>query len=393
MRFKINSNSAYEWLVAVYIWVLFKPFFVWQIPDIVLNILFISLIIPTLKKPRSASTSFFIFTMLILYLILSLRANFTVIYAQVVVLLPFTLFLISPKFAASVFEKFATVFAILIIPSLLMYFLVIFLEIPIPSRTIMPLNIIKEGVYNQYPFLVTYQSSIGFVLPRFYGYFDEPGVVGTVCAVLLVTRKSLNHWASISILIAGIFSTSMFFYAVVFITLLYRFPMKYKIALLIIVVALGIILYDNEFIGAFVIQRFSLTDDGTLAGMNRELAHFTIWYEQYFRHSENFLWGLGGGANLIHNLGGASYRDLIVQYGLIFFVAYMLAFSLFSLNQIGFNKNWIIYMMLFWGIIFQRPFITGLAYIVLFLFPIYVLSSRSKFNKEDSTEQIKVIDK
>lgn len=396
-QFKVNINNSYEWFVAFYAWVLFYPFFVWQVPPSLIFVISLLLFAPKLidLQKTKASDGIFIIIMSVLYLVLLARSGGTgqvSVPGKIAGLVPIILFYTSPKFAKAIFEKFTTLFAFLIIPSIFMYVLVVIFEISIPYRIIPPLNEIKDGVYRQYPFLVIYQGVVFF--DRFCGYFDEPGVVGTICAVLLAIRNfNLTNWISISIFIAGVLSTSMFFFGISIMFLIYKVPLRYKLAIIGLVGVLVFVLYNNEIIYHLVFRRFSLTDDGTLAGINREGGSFAEWYEQ-FRHSEHYLWGLGRGFGALHNPGGASFRQLIVDYGLIFFITYILSFSLYSLKRIGFNNNWVVYMMLLLGIIFQRPFILNIPYVMLLLFPIYMLSSekdkclqKKAFHVDDTDEE------
>lgn len=76
---------------------------------------------------------------------------------------------------------------------------------------ISPLNTIKSYEYIQYPFLVVSQVS-DFVYFRFCAYYDEPGVVGSIASLLLIgNRFNLRLWENWPILIAGLFSFSLFF--------------------------------------------------------------------------------------------------------------------------------------------------------------------------------------
>ena len=57
------------------------------------------------------------------------------------------------------------------------------------------------------------------------------------------------------------------------------------------------------------------TDDG-LSGDNRTSAFFDQWFQKYISTPTSIV-GLGGGESLKINYGGASYKDLIVDYGFV----------------------------------------------------------------------------
>lgn len=70
-----------------------------------------------------------------------------------------------------------------------------------------------DRVYTVYPLLVLDK---GVDILRFYGPFNEPGVVGTLGAVLLCTQKfNFKDWRTLIILLAGVLSMSLFFFALV----------------------------------------------------------------------------------------------------------------------------------------------------------------------------------
>lgn len=83
-----------------------------------------------------------------------------------------------------------------------------------PYRVINALNTLKSYDYMAYAFFVMPSKTFD-ILPRFFGMYDEPGVVGTIAGAILMTRQfNFKKWINIPIFIAGILSFSLFFYVI-----------------------------------------------------------------------------------------------------------------------------------------------------------------------------------
>ncbi|WP_141560892.1 hypothetical protein [Butyricimonas sp. Marseille-P3923] len=277
-----------------------------------------------------------------------------------------------------VFEKFIFIFLLVVCVSVFVYIFVAILGVSFSYNIISPLNELKDGYYYQYPFLLVYdEPGKVYLFNRFSAVYDEPGVVGTFAVVFLVLSDyDFKKYSNIIIFIAGLLSFSMFFYGISLIILLYKVPFRYKLLITSIVLIVLFVLYKNEVFYNLIFRRFELGDDGNFVGINRTTQNFDLWYDR-FMHTDEYFWGLGRGSNQRFNAGGASYKDIIVNYGLFFFIVYMLSFSLYSLRCIGFNKNWIIYIMLLYGVIYQRPFIEQIIYVMLIYIPIGIIKENN----------------
>ena len=95
----------------------------------------------------------------------------------------------SKRFMVNVFDRYKTLYSIIIGISILVW-LLLFFGIPVPGKIIAPLNAVKTYNYIAYPFLVipNYLGAgldVYFQSLRFCGPFDEPGVVGTIAGLML----------------------------------------------------------------------------------------------------------------------------------------------------------------------------------------------------------------
>jgi hypothetical protein len=354
---------------AILVFFLSKPYFVWfNIPAslfiISLSVLFL------LKSKIDIDSAPYLMIFLLLYLTLLMRSKLN-IYGVTSIFLMISIFIADTEYLDKVYAAYAKLFAITIIPSLIIYALVTFANYEITATILEPLNPLKKGFYYQYPFLVKWNH----FMTRFSGYYDEPGAVGTVSAILLMSRSfNLKDKLNIPIFIAGILSLSLFFYVTLFVYSMLFARTRYKITLLLIGVTLYTLLSSNEVLYQLLFRRLEI-HDGILVGLNRTEGNFDQWYES-FKHTDDYLWGLGGGANDKYNSGGASYKDLIVNYGVIYFGLFMVAMSGYAWKKIQSLKYFVIYLYILFGVVFQRPFITDMFYLFLIFAPIHSFSKK-----------------
>ena len=283
------------------------------------------------------------------------------------------IFLTSKRFLNDVYGKFVTLYSALIFISLIVFLLVAFLDIRLPYYQIEPLNEEKEKItYYAYPFLV-YVENGGFLNFRFHGIFDEPGVVGTISgAVMLIENFNLKRTRNIPIFLSGVFSLSLFFFLISSIFVLLKSKLSVKMAASFLIILLYVLLSQNEVLDSLLFSRFELSDSGGFAGDTRD--HMSeSWYKN-FCNSPSFYFGLGGGSHAVYNYGGASYKDLIIDYGIVFMVLYALSFFWAALSLLKKRMDVVLYLVIIGSVIYQRPFINNIGYVFLIFVPLYVWS-------------------
>ena len=123
--------------------------------------------------------------------------------------------------------------------------------------------------------------------------------------------------------------------------------------------------------------------NGKFVGDDRIIWNFDeSWYER-FKHSSDFYWGLGREAKSIYNSGGSSYIDLLIMYGLIFTIFYSVAFIVDAFKRIKPDyKNLAVYLLIFTSVMYQRPYITNIGYVMMLYIPIIFLSNKKKLSYE-----------
>jgi hypothetical protein len=135
-------------------------------------------------------------------------------------------------------------------------------------------------------------------------------------------------------------------------------------------------------LNTYILSRFQI-ENGQIAGDNRIAGSgFEYFYNNYL-HSENVYFVLFSRANLQVNLGGYSYKDLIVNYGVIPFIFFILIFMNFAYLKFKWKKEFFISMIVMIAVLYQRPFITNYFYVFLIFAPISVMlveNSKEKIN-------------
>ena len=348
-------------LSALLIFILMKPYFFWAniaqnyyaitVLHIILGLCFLR----NLKFTNKISIGYLVWFLGVIILnVLVRKQNLNVFISLLpLVFLPFS----KKDFADKVYQSFLDILTVIFSLSLVSYFgaLLGFLH---PISIIPPLNSIKSFYYYVYPFLVTDSP----VLLRFFSVFDEPGVVGTICGIILcIQRFNLKDKRSIVILVAGLCSLSLFFIILVtvYFLLYYIFVTRSIKKLLVILLCIGaaIILIKsspilNEVLGERLIYD---TSTRTLQGDNR-YGDVTKDVLLNIIGTKEFWFGIENKTLFLEMVQGtSSILNTIVLNGMLFF----LAFSLFYISYGWATRHtlfsFFLFVFVFLAHIYQRP--------------------------------------
>jgi hypothetical protein len=108
-------------------------------------------------------------------------------------------------------------------------------------------------------------------------------------------------------------------------------------------------------------------ENGQWKGDNRSSASLDANYTN-FLSSDDVLWGKG--INYLTQsgeIGSSSYKELVINYGIIFMIILCLSFFYFAYSYIKYLKYFIYFMFLFLGMLYQRPYIFDPAYFFIFV--------------------------
>jgi len=303
----------------------------------------------------------------------------TILFRYFYTFIPFFLFFVKADSWKKIYHFFYVCYSISLIPSIILFVLVMYVGLDFPSTTIEPVNAVKLYDYQAYPCLVIANND---QFMRFCGYYDEAGVVGTISGVvLLINKLNLKDWKNWPVLIGGLLSFSLFFYALLALYVLLFSNLKIKIVVFaLIALAVIYISFDDSYFSKLIIERLEF-DDGSFAGDNRTTGNFSRYYTR-FLGSDNVWSGLGTKyCETVVDVGGCSYKHIVVNQGVIFVAFYVVAMESFYYLKFGFSKNFILLSLVFLSLFYQRPFLYTTLYIMLFLAPAYVLPNQ-KINEK-----------
>jgi hypothetical protein len=355
-----TGSNLVAYFYGFCIFLLMKPYFMWGYYEQV-NVLIVYALsfigIFNLRKAEKLDLLIIpIFALLLLSLASDAHANFMGYISSLLILF---YFVIDRKVMLKYYKCFKTILVISLFLSLIVYALVV-LSYPVGYSLIDPLNPLKYFLYKQYPFLVMPNEVINVEFPRFYGVFDEPGVIGTFAGIMLFAeRYNLKKISNIILFVSGVFSFSLFFILLSAVAILYFYRTKLKIVAIAAVIALYLFTKDNEDVKGLVWERFEV-EDGRLKGDNRASEELD-YYFKLFLHSDYFLWG----THTDVAADSSSYKQFLIYYGFIFTILISILLLVIS-AQINKNvKGTFLSMLLYLALMYQRPYLFDFAYMFL----------------------------
>lgn len=278
--------------------------------------------------------------------------------------------LLSKSIKASIFRCFYWIIQILNLISILIY-VCYFTGIPLSFEKVAYYRSDAEKLgmyYIKWHMFAIYNEFVIFY--RLCGIFNEPGALGTLCGLLFtVTYTKSKTWEKILLLITGILTVSMAFFLIIVLCVFLNLLKKSRkwiflpILLLPLLILLPKIDFGNESINRFV-QRFEITDEG-IAGNNRVTDEYKIKFDEFNKSAKSYF-GLGQGYSLA--TGSSSYKQYIVWFGYIGAGVIFSLWIIFGLLYTHSNIDSIIFLLIFFISIYQRPaaIIQIYGYVLLF---------------------------
>ena len=369
-----------ENILAIILYLAIPPSFLWQVNAsffiiFVYILLFASFIV--LKQTINVKNLQFVILLWLLYFYIAIKDGATLTGIAIKSLIPFML-LYNGRSCKRVINNFIKIYSLCMVPSLLVYCLVVLCGVELPFSNVEALNSVKSYAYRQYPFLVTTDNILSPGYYRFMSWFDEPGVVGTISGILLLMKGGrLKSWDSWVLFLSGLLSFSLAFFIILCTKVLMFQSLRNKIILGCSIGIMVILLYNNEIVNELLFQRLKV-EDGTWSGDNRTTAQMESFMKTYVL-SDKFIWGYGNlYAQNVVNCGGASYKDLLINYGLFGFGLLCCFTVVHAYLRLGLSKQFFLYVFMWIAIIYQRPFITSIFYFALLYFPTLYLEELKK---------------
>lgn len=386
---KLNFKSLF---VGFLLLLLLQPFFIWSninvVSIIAMLVLFFIFILDFRLNSNFDLLLLFFFTLSLMIGAIDAGSNLIgIFFMMLLIVAPFIKFNVAYKY----YRAFKLIYSTILFFSIISFILVIFLKVGLPYKLIPPLNTLKDHYYAVYPFLVTPylgNSLLDVSIYRFCGIFDEPGVVGTISALFLFAERfQLKNKQNMIIFVSGLLSLSLFFYIASFIYLAIYSSNKVRIIQLFLIVIFYIFTSSNPVLNTMIWGRVKWDENNkTIAGNNRSSSDLDDYYEQ-IKGSQTYYWGGTDADILLSFSGDASYKNLILTYGIIPCILYIVFFIMFAYKYLYRKKEVLAFLLVFFLTLYQRPSIYNFVYI--FLFSAYIIIG-NEFYKISNKDHLKI---
>lgn len=293
---------------------------------------------------------------------------------------------------ALAFEKFVAIFAVILIINSLAYPFAA-LGLLHNFGAIIPDHWLKQATGIFYDnlgitFVIHEENALNIsTVSAFYrmsAWFEEPGNVGTMAALMLGATRFRMDWKGKALLVGGMLSFSLAFYAMCIFYNVLKHP-KNLLYVVIIGMCFAWFFQDNEFVSARLLDRVSITDGG-ISGDNRAEESFKVAFEQYVQTPT--VW-LGHDANnqlykLHYNV--FSWQNLVWDYGIVGTLMYLSLFVIvfyqraLATVKLRRERMWqsLPFIMIFLMSIYQRPYVLSLSFVLIFVGAMCVKSEVGK---------------
>ncbi|MCD8044775.1 MAG: hypothetical protein LUH10_17220 [Tannerellaceae bacterium] len=222
---------------------------------------------------------------------------------------------------------------------------------------------------------------------RFCSIYNEPGVVGTVSALLLVADEyDLRRKDNIIIFLGGILSFSTAFFMLTMLYLIMRFfidkfslkKVAIVLIILLLVIAMDLLLYErSEIYTVYVHDKImNLIFYGK---SNRATEALNNAFENYIHDGTQILMGMGGGAWT--EGGSLSIKKHIYEYGVIGTILFFLMLWAIYISNNNGRKASLYFYLLYLISLYQRPYIfNAFALLILYGGLIHIKNKKMKLN-------------
>lgn len=382
-RFTLRYESVLSFLLGFGAFLSLSPFFLWgtglykffAVPVFVMSIAYYAWV------NNIAFNNFCLaFLFIFLVLIFNFSSNGFVLYFNSSFILIVAFLLMSDEGKYRIYVIFYRLFALSLIPGIFI-FILNSLGFYLPWEPLQPISETRHeaGVYyrNYGGSLALsteiYSTGIGEVY-RFTSIYDEPGVVGTVAALLLLANRfNLSSVSSKVILISGVISFSLAFYILVFVYLLIRNPL-FLIKLLVPFFVMLLVFFNElnniELIDKFFFNRIKnlLVDPESVD--NRVDLCFANEFSSFVQ-TDSLIIGNGAWAHTFLGCDVSSYLIIFYNHGFLGFGLIVLFYLFYLLILIG-KLNFKVFLYLtpfiltFVLALYQRPDFFAMWIIVIF---------------------------
>ena len=402
----INNSFINKMLIAISAFFALNPYFLWKTYNVFgINIYrivlilaaitsFFEIMMPDLSKVHRKSIVCILYYILF-YLFQHIntcdgRFSIELGYGLAVLILC-VLVMKDAQYKKDILKYFTIIFAVALISGLFFWILYV-LKVQVPYSVLQPEYAGKvEGgfFYRHYlgcVFLDHKYNIEYFTKYKICGMFDEPGVIGTIGALLLVSNhfweNRKDKWLLI-IFVGGALTFSLAFYIIIGVYIILKLFCQKKlridkislyfifigISLLVIFLSISNIRYIlNEILW----EKMKSFISSLTTGGYRVPSAYWVNFQNLIIDNNKLMFGLGYGARDFQEFYGSSFiTDLLVEYGIVGSIFYlMIPFVTAILTCPKGKIDWI-FLFLFMLSAYQRPQFFNITYMVIFLGGIY----------------------
>jgi len=330
-----------------------------------------------MKNRISVEKLLLAFLTLAVFFILQFSYTGVDIHIDSMIIMIFLFILLNKNLKLEILNNFLNIYIYFLIPSLILYILIA-AGTPIEWDKLIPINNTKAAqsylYYREYPGMIVISTLIfpfgsGEIF-RLSGVFDEPGVIGTLSAVLLVVFNSnLTKFKRTILIVSGMLSFSLFFFIVIILFLVYKKPKLFMVVFLSIVVLFGLFnkqVKQNELVYRYIIER--LSDPSHID--NRTSQCFEENFSQMLLSNSAIL-GKGQNAAQKLNCDVSSWKTIVYNHGILGFgliVIFYTSIFLHLLNKSSKKRilDFFFILLIFILAMYQRPGFNTIWYFTLF---------------------------
>lgn len=387
----INKSQVSLCFFVFSILVLLNVYYIWQVEQVfkilcLCSLLFVFFLESHGRLFTKFDLVFLVFTVLLFFYI-SLPGVSGIFTLPILSMLGIIVVFIIPLDRLKLLgDKFFYILAILMIPSLIVYLFIIF-NVELGYDVFFPSS--GEKSWENQFYRVYYGSVFldhliykfnGLNIPRLLGVFDEPGLLGTISSLYLVSTKfKFSRKIDYIFLISGILSLSLAFYVIAILYFIFHSLLYSKYKRLLVFIMLGVTVLSvlpEELIELPLVSRIYSGLDDPSSLNNRTSSNFDQIYTNFINGDEFTLFrGNGNAAHTQIGTGLSSIKSLLYNYGLIgcfliFFLYFITLINKITTYQEVEFRGVIIFILLFIASAYQRPDLLTPHYYFFFLYGI-----------------------
>lgn len=362
-------------LLAILFFVRIRPYYLWSVEDIVRPLCAILIMGMSVMNFSRKKHSSLIFTLLVLAYF---WATLFVDGSPIITVLNFVGFafipLIKKKLILDTYGYFKKIFCIVLFLCIVNYLLSV-LGMSINLGTMTYENGPQTITFIKQPFYIQSVEQ-SYALPRFNGIFDEPGVIGTICGLMLLCeRMNFQNKYNRILLVGGLLSLSFYFIITLFFGLfLFSERSKNKWKWVFILTVLAIVSYQIPQVYDSIWARFEWNaESGTIVGDNRHDQGFMNFWDS-IKGTPLMITGVGSLVAGEYIGSSASMLVVIAKHGLLFVVPIITAFIIMAYREFSDKKMWAAFVVFFILTLYQRPGFYSTYSLALYTMVIYRFS-------------------